>query len=63
MKYYNTEEVAEILGVSVRSIYNYIDEGKLKAYKVGWGWRFKETDIDNFVTRTPSKEVKKEEGK
>ena len=51
MKYYTTEEVADILGVTVRTVYTYMEDGNLKAYKVGMYWRFKEEDIEDFVTR------------
>lgn len=60
MKYYTTNEVAEILGVTVRTVYNYMADGKLKAYKIGWTWRFKEEDIEDFVTRVSNRDIQKE---
>lgn len=50
LRYYSNEEVAEILGVSTRTIYNYLVSGKLRGYKVGGAWKFKAQDIDDFVT-------------
>lgn len=60
MRYYTTDEVAEMLGVTVRSVYNYIEDGRLKAYKIGWTWRFKEEDIEAFVTRVSNHDLQKE---
>lgn len=48
-KLLNTKEVCEILGVSLRSLYRYINSGMLKAVKVGKVWRFKEEDIKEFI--------------
>lgn len=54
-KLYTTAEVAEILGVSVRTIFRQIkaeDESKkLKATKIGNTWRIKEQDLKEFIDR------------
>jgi excisionase family DNA binding protein len=34
-EYYSVEEVAELFGVSRRTVRNWINEGKLEAYVVG----------------------------
>jgi excisionase family DNA binding protein len=47
-KFLTLEQVAEILQVSVRSLYRYITEGKIKATKVGY-WRISQTDLKEFV--------------
>lgn len=54
MKYYTREEVADILGVTARTVYNYVRDGKLKGYRISNRWLFKEEDIDTFVTRVSS---------
>lgn len=38
-KVYTVKEVAEMLKVSTKTIYRYIDSGKLKATKLGKSWR------------------------
>ena len=45
----STKEAAEHLGVTLRSLYRFIDEGDLAAYKFGRVIRLKETDVDGFI--------------
>ena len=45
------KEVAKYLRVSERSVFRYIEAGRLKASKVGW-WRIKQSDLDTFLTET-----------
>jgi len=47
-KFLSLEEARKILGVSERSMYRYIHEGRLKAYKIGY-WRIKKDDLRAFV--------------
>lgn len=49
-KFLKLEQVAEILQVSVRSLYRYIAEGKIKATKVGY-WRISEKDLEEFIKK------------
>lgn len=48
--FYSLKEVADILGVSVRSLYRYIDDEKLRAVKVGY-WRVYKEDLDKFLRK------------
>ena len=43
-----TEEVAEILKTSQRSVQRLIREGKLKAHRVGRGYRVRDKDLIEF---------------
>jgi len=45
---YTTNEVAEILKVHKRTIFRYIESGKLKATKIGQ-WRIKKEDLDKLI--------------
>ncbi len=45
----STKEAAERLGVTLRSLYRFIDEGDLVAYKFGRVIRIQETDVDRFI--------------
>lgn len=45
------EEVAEILRVSTRTIVRYIENGRLKASKIGV-WRIKRLDMNAFLEET-----------
>jgi excisionase family DNA binding protein len=49
------EEAAEILKVTRRSIYNYINEKKLRAVKVGREWRVSHKDLADFAYKGTSK--------
>lgn len=39
LKLYTMQEVAPILGVTVRTLYNYIKAGKFPAKKIGGQWK------------------------
>ena len=45
----STKDAAERLGVTLRSLYRFIDEGGLAAYKFGRVIRLKESDVDDFI--------------
>ena len=45
----STKEASERLGVTLRSLYRFIDEGDLVAYKFGRVIRIQETDVDRFI--------------
>ena len=53
-KYYSTDEVAEVLGLSRRTVYNYIKAGQLQGVKIGKSWRFPEKELKRFVTHGTS---------
>ena len=44
-----TREAAERLGITLRTLYRFIDEGLLPAYKFGRVIRLKEFDLDAFI--------------
>ena len=45
----STKEAAEHLGVTLRSLYRFIDEGQVPAYKFGRVIRLKEEDVDRYI--------------
>ncbi|MBO1300443.1 MULTISPECIES: helix-turn-helix domain-containing protein [Enterococcus] len=47
--YYSVNQLAELLGVTTRSVRNYLREGKLHGTKVGGKWRFSEEDLSDFL--------------
>jgi len=57
-KLLTAEEAAKILRVSYRSIVRYIEQGKLKASKIGM-WRIKQSDLDEFLERTSNLKKKR----
>ena len=44
-----TKEASTRLGVTLRSLYRFIDEGDLPAYKFGRVIRVKVEDVDRFI--------------
>jgi excisionase family DNA binding protein len=46
---YKLQEVAEILGVSVRTLRKYIKRGELRAVKIGRNYLVRPQDLDDFL--------------
>jgi excisionase family DNA binding protein len=46
---YSTKEACEYLKISRPTYLKYIAEGRIKAIKVGRGWRTLKTELDRFV--------------
>jgi len=57
-KIYTLREAAKILRVSERSMYRYLEKGKLKAAKIGY-WRITDADIQDFMRRFSNKKSKR----
>jgi len=49
IRWMSTKEAAEHLGVTLRSLYRFIDEGALSAFKFGRVIRLKADDVDAFI--------------
>jgi len=47
----NTAETAKRLGVTPRTLYRFIDDGQLPAYRFGRVIRLKETEVEEFIER------------
>jgi excisionase family DNA binding protein len=45
----STKEAAEQLGITLRSLYRFIDEGDLVAYKFGRVIRIQQADLESFI--------------
>jgi len=45
----STKEASERLGITLRSLYRFIDEGDLVAYKFGRVIRIQEQDVVHFI--------------
>lgn len=58
-KLYSVEDIAQMVGMTSRTIRNYLKDSKLKGVKVGGQWRFTQADIDAlFNSETAVKETK-----
>ena len=49
IKWLSTPAAAERLGITPRTLYRFIDEGQLPAYKFGRVIRLKQTDVDVYI--------------
>jgi len=61
-KLLTTQEVADYLGLTRRTIYTFIQEGTLRAVKVGREWRIKESELEAFISRGSGEIKEKEAG-
>ena len=59
-KLLTTQEVADYLGLTRRTIYTFVQEGTLRAVKVGREWRIKESELEAVINRG-SGEIKEKE--
>lgn len=55
-----TGEAAEVLQVTVRTIYNYIDAGELKAAKIGGKYRITLQELERFINEGTSEKYRRE---
>ena len=51
IRWMGTREACERLGVTLRTLYRFIDEGQLPAYKMGRVIRVQESDVEDFIGR------------
>ncbi len=51
VKVYTINDVADILKVTRRTLYNYINTGKLKAVKVGKSWYVSEENLRELISK------------
>lgn len=49
IRWMGTRETAERLGITLRTLYRFIDEGQIPAYKLGRVIRLKEHDVEAFI--------------
>lgn len=49
LRLYTIKEIASLLKVTERTIYNYILSGSLHAIKIGKYWRVKHIDLERFL--------------
>lgn len=46
---YSMQEVAELLGVTTRTITTYLQQGRIAAQKIGGRWHFTEDNLKDFL--------------
>jgi excisionase family DNA binding protein len=45
----SVEEVSEHLKISKESVYRWLEKGKIPAHRLGKQWRFKASEVDEWV--------------
>jgi excisionase family DNA binding protein len=50
IRWLSTNDAAARLGVSLRTLYKFIDEGQLPAYKFGRVIRLQQHEVDGFIS-------------
>ncbi|MGD9796760.1 MAG: helix-turn-helix domain-containing protein [Acidimicrobiia bacterium] len=48
----STQEAARRLGVTPRTLYRFVDEGELPAYRMGRVFRLQQADVDAYIERS-----------
>lgn len=49
IRIYGLDELAEALGITRRTLYNYLKNGRLKGVKIGGEWRITEENLVRFL--------------
>ena len=49
IEWLSTQEAARRLGITTRTLYRFVDQGELPAYRMGRVIRLKAADIDTFI--------------
>jgi excisionase family DNA binding protein len=49
IEWMNSGDAADHLGVGLRTLYKFIDDGRLPAYRLGRVIRLKRADVDAFI--------------
>ena len=63
-RWLNVEEIAKHLGIAPITIYRWVEKGNIPSHRVGKFWRFKATEVDEWVGEGKAEIVdQKSEGK
>lgn len=46
----NPKEIAKYLRISENTVYRLLNSGKIPGTKIGWVWRVRKQDIDEYLT-------------
>ena len=53
IRWLSTAEAAKYLGITPRTLYRFIDQGEIPAFRFGRVIRLKQDDVDHFIERQP----------
>lgn len=54
-EFYTTEELARVLKLNIATIYRSIQDGRLKAYKIGKEYRIDKVEFQAFLKKVSTK--------
>lgn len=49
IEWLSTQAAAHRMGITTRTLYRFVDEGALPAYRMGRVFRLKKSDVDAFI--------------
>jgi excisionase family DNA binding protein len=52
-------EIAEHLGISKETVYRWLEKGKIPSHKVGKQWKFRASEVDEWVLNGNANEERK----
>lgn len=55
-RWLSVEEIAAHLGISKETIYRWLEKEKIPAHRVGRLWKFKASEVDQWVFKGSAKE-------
>ena len=55
-RWLSVEEIGKHLGVSKETIYRWVEKGKIPSHKVGRQWKFKVSEVDEWIISGGAKE-------
>jgi PTS system nitrogen regulatory IIA component len=58
----DVKEVAKILKVSTRTVIRLAERGELVSFKIGDLWRFRRSDVDDYIQRQIHRRQKDDQG-
>ncbi len=53
------DEIAEFLHMNPMTVYSWVKDGKIPAFKIGKVWRFRQTEIDEWLKKQKYKKTKR----
>lgn len=59
-KWVSLEDIADYIGVNKDTIRNWIKKGSIPAHRIGRFWKFKKTEVDEWVASGKSAEINNE---
>ncbi len=55
-RWLSVDEIAQHLGISKETVYRWLEKGKIPSHRIGKLWKFRITEVDDWVLRGGSSE-------